>query len=86
MLDKANAWTTPRAIAAEIGKDVSVVLAWIHRTELPAFDLSERQGERSRFKVRVSDWEAFLRRRQVQPPAPRQRRKRSPRTAVPTYV
>jgi hypothetical protein len=81
------AWTTPRAIAAETGKNISVVLGWIHRAELPAFNLAERVGQRPRYKVRVEDWEAFLRRRQVQPPAPRQqRRRRVQRSVIPEYV
>jgi hypothetical protein len=80
-------WMTPPAIAAEIGKDISVVLGWIHRAELPAFNLAERPGQRPRFKVKVEDWQAFLRRRQVQPPIPRQRRRRRVQdSSLPEYV
>lgn len=82
-------WLTPRAIAAETGKDISVVLGWIHRAELPAFNLAERPNDRPRYKIRCEDWEAFLIRRQVQPPAPRQprRKRRSDQdAATPQYV
>lgn len=82
-------WTTPRAIAAELSCDVSKPLGWINRGELPAFNLSERIGERPRYKVRMEDWQDFLQRRRVQPPAPRQRRRRKqgPQGSfVPEYV
>src|SRR5262245_24685245 len=59
------AWTSPRAISVEIGKDISTVLAWIHNGELAAFNLAERVGERPRYKIRIEDWETFLQKRMV---------------------
>ena len=83
-----KSWLTPPQIAADTGKDVKAVHDWIRRGELLAFNLAERVGERPRYKVRVEDWQAFLRRRQVQPPVPRQQRRRKsrPREGVPQYV
>lgn len=82
-------WLSPPEIANELGCDVSKVLTWIRRAELPAFDLSERKGERPRYKVRAEDWAEFLRHRRVQPPTLRQKRRRKVRqedSCVPEYV
>jgi len=82
----STTWRTPPQLAAELGCDVSKVLGWIHRGELRAFDLSERKGERARFKILADDWAEFLRRRQVSPPVPRQRRRKRITSSIPQYV
>jgi hypothetical protein len=78
-------WLSPPEIAAEKGVDVAKVLSWLKSGELVGYDLSERKGKRPRYKINPADLEAFLRRRQVQPPLPR-----PPKTKrlaqVPSYV
>ena len=70
-------WLTPPAIAEELGIRQSKVAAWIASGELTAVDLSENRGGRPRWRIRRSDLEAFLLRRQSQKPAePVRRRKR----------
>ena len=70
-------WLTPPAIAEELGIRQSKIAAWIASGELIAVDLSESRGGRPRWRIRRSDLEAFLLRRQSQKPAePIRRRKR----------
>lgn len=70
-------WLTPPAIAEELSIRQSKVSAWIASGELIAVDLSESRGGRPRWRIRRSDLEAFLLRRQSKKPAePVRRRKR----------
>lgn len=78
-------WLTPAEIASTVGVDIAKVHAWLKSGELVGCDLAERRGKRPRFKIHPDEFEAFLRRRQVQPAAPRlPRLKRL--SAVPSYV
>ena len=83
----SNAWLTPPAIAAQLGVDVGKVYSWIATGQLIAVDLAERpDGKRRRVRIDPAELAAFLRRRQIRQPAPRQRRQREKRPAVPQYV
>jgi hypothetical protein len=79
-------WLTPPEIADRIGIDVGKVLTWIRRGELAAYDLSEKPGGRPRYRIDPLEFAAFLPRRQVKPPTPRQRRCKSERPDTPQYV
>ena len=78
-------WLTPADIAATLGVDIAKVHAWLKSGELIGCDLAERRGKRPRFKVNPVELEAFLRRRQVQPPVARPPRLKR-LSAVPSYV
>lgn len=78
-------WLTPADIAATLGVDIAKVHAWLKSGELVGCDLAERRGKRPRFKINPVELEAFLHRRQVQPPVPRQPRLKR-MSAVPSYV
>jgi excisionase family DNA binding protein len=72
-------WLTPPEVAAELGIEPGKVIAWIHSGELPASDITEKRGERPRWRIRRTDLDDFLRRRQVHqpsesPPNPARRR------------
>jgi hypothetical protein len=76
---------SPPEIASQLGVDVAKVLKFLKTGELVGYDLSERKGKRPRYKINPADLEAFLRRRQVQPPTPRPPRLKR-LAAVPSYV
>jgi Helix-turn-helix domain len=72
----ATVWLTPPQIAAEHHIRQSKVAGWIRSGELNAYNLAEHAGGRPRWRVRRSDLEAFLLRRQSQKPADPIRRRR----------
>lgn len=74
-----SAWLTPPQIAKELRIRESKVAAWIRSGELIAVDVSERRAGRPRWRIRRDDLDAFLGRRQSQPPSPKPiRRRRRP--------
>jgi excisionase family DNA binding protein len=79
-----STWLTPPQIAALLGIAVEKPLAWIRAGELPACDLSEKQGGRPRWRIDPADLQTFLSRRRNQAPAPRAKRRRV--DDVPDYV
>lgn len=54
---------TPPEIAVLLGVSHQKVLDWIDAGELPAVDLSAARQLRPRYKIRRTDYEAFLDRR-----------------------
>ena len=54
---------TPAQVAESMGVSRGKVLAWIHRGELEAFDVSE--GSKPRFRISEKALAAFRQRRQV---------------------
>jgi excisionase family DNA binding protein len=67
---------TPKEISTLLRVKLDTVLAWIHRGELPAFNVAKRPSTRPRYRVRVSDFDAFLEKRaaKVAVPCPHHRR------------
>jgi excisionase family DNA binding protein len=76
---------TPPEVARFLRTDVHKVHAWIARNELTAINIAERAGGRPRWRIRQTDLEAFLLRRQSRPPTPSVRRRRRADPAVITY-
>lgn len=67
---------TPPEIATRLRVSPEKVLGWIRRGELRAINVSD--GNRPRYRINPDDLEAFLNRREVQPPPRIQRRSRTP--------
>jgi len=70
---------TPPTIAKMLGVKPDKVLVWIRSGELIAFDISERRGNRPRWRILDEHLQEFLRSRQNVKPAPPQRRKKNRR-------
>lgn len=71
-----TAWLTPPQIVRELGIRESKVALWIARGELIAVNVAESTGGRPRWRIRRSDLETFLLRRQSQAPVVPIRRRR----------
>jgi len=72
-------YVTPRDIAADLGCNLSKVLAWIKSGQLRAINIAVRADSRKpRWRIAALDLEAFLIARTVQPPVPPVRRRRQP--------
>ena len=67
---------TPTEIALLLEVKLDTVLAWIHRGELPAINVAKRPSTRPRYRVKVTDFEAFQEKRaaKVVVPSPHHRR------------
>lgn len=76
MEERQSRYLIPREIATRLRVSPEKVLGWIRRGELCAINVSN--ATRPRYRIDKDDLEAFLRRREVQPPLPRRRRKREP--------
>jgi hypothetical protein len=68
-----------------MGVKADKVLYWIHRGELPAVDVAQKEGGRPQFAVTPADLEAFKMRRTTRQPA-KPMRARPVRTARKVYV
>lgn len=68
---------TPPQYARQLGVDTAKVLKWIRSGELKAADFSTNRGNKPRFLIDQADIVTFELSRQVQPPAPRLRRRRA---------
>lgn len=79
----AALYLSPPEIACELGIAHQKVLAWIESGELPAVDISTRRNKRRRFKVRRSDFDAFLANRSAKPRTVAHRRKTAAHVAQP---
>ncbi|MCY2990913.1 MAG: DNA-binding protein [Planctomycetota bacterium] len=78
-----STWTSPAKIAKELGLRQSKPLDWIRSGELIAINVAEHTGGKPRWRIRQSDWEDFLLRRQSQKPAePIRRRRRDDPTVI----
>ncbi len=77
MKDEQHRYLTPPMIAARLRVSSQKVLGWIRRGELRAFNLSD--SHRPLYRVNPDDFDAFLEQREVQPPAPAERRRRRDR-------
>jgi hypothetical protein len=69
---------TPPQYARQLGVDTAKILKWIRSGELKAADFSTNRGQKPRFLIDQADILAFELSRQVQPPAPRVRRRADP--------
>jgi hypothetical protein len=70
------AFLTVNQIRDELGfARCELILAWIHAGELPAVDVSGPGASRPCWRIRRSDLDAFLLRRQSKPPTPGATRK-----------
>lgn len=69
-------WATPPELAGENAVSHQTILALIESGELPAVDFSLTR-KRPRYRVKRSDWEAFLERRTVKPRPPVTPRRRA---------
>jgi excisionase family DNA binding protein len=67
---------TPLEVAQLWGVSPCTIMTWIRNGELRAINVARRLGRRPRYRIDVSDLEAFERRRSVQPPPPVPRRRR----------
>ncbi|MCY2988508.1 MAG: helix-turn-helix domain-containing protein [Planctomycetota bacterium] len=72
------AWLTPPQIARELAIRESKIAAWIRSGELTACNIAEHVGGKPRWRIRRTDLEAFLLRRQSQAPVVPIRRRRKP--------
>lgn len=71
---------TPAEAASILGSDVDTVRGWIRSGELMASDLRSRGAKKARYRIRRSDLDEFVERRQVHPRPQQQqsRRRRAP--------
>ncbi|MBC7853296.1 MAG: helix-turn-helix domain-containing protein [Pirellulaceae bacterium] len=76
--------TVPQ-VAESLGIDPGKVLAWIRKGELVAVNIAHDSGGRPRWRIREAALDAFLLRRQSQPPTP-VRRRTTARPVVKQYV
>ncbi len=70
----------PRDVATLLNVKVDAVLAWIHRGELQAVDVSQKRSLRPRWRISREGLDQFLATRVAAParPPPRRRRQRDP--------
>lgn len=67
---------TPAELAKDARISINKIIAWIHSGELPAMNVAtDAEGQRPRWRVAESDWEAFQLRRSTKPPSPRPSRR-----------
>jgi len=73
----ATRWTTPPALARQLGVAVDKVLAWIRSGELRAINVAARTSNRPRWRIPPEAIESFLAARVAGPvlSQPRSRRK-----------
>lgn len=67
---------TVQAVAEMFGVDDGKILKWIRKGELVAVNIAHDVGGRPRWRISQAALDAFLLRRQSQPPAPASRRLR----------
>lgn len=72
--ENAEAFLTPPEVAKLLRVSTEKVLGWIRRAELRAVNVSN--SSRPRYRVSRDSLDEFLESREVQPPAPRARRRR----------
>lgn len=75
MPDSFEPLLTPTEIAKLLKVSPETVIGWIRKGELLGVNVGSGT-RRARFRVSRESLDEFLRRREVQPPAPRQRRRR----------
>ncbi len=68
---------SPPQVAKQLGVDAATVISWIRSRQLKASNVG-KGGQRPRFRIQHSDLDAFLKSRQIQPVAKRQRRSKLP--------
>jgi excisionase family DNA binding protein len=68
---------TPQEIAAMLAVKVDTVLDWIHRGELAAINVARRLSTRPRYRVKATEFEAFLKTRAARVAVPSPHRRRS---------
>ena len=76
MAGQQSRYLVPPEIATRLRVSPEKVLGWIHRGKLCAINVSN--GIRPRHRISPDDLEAFLKRREVQPPPRIQRRRQMP--------
>jgi excisionase family DNA binding protein len=64
-------WLTVKSIAEEMGVDIGKVGGWIATGELTAVNVAKSTATRARWRIRQSDFDAFLASRQTAKPTPR---------------
>lgn len=68
---------TTNQIAEQCGVGVDKVIFWITSKQLIAINVTEKVGKQARWRVKPSEFEAFLQRRTTQPRVPRRQRVRA---------
>jgi excisionase family DNA binding protein len=69
-------WLSPPLLAEQLGIEPAKVIGWIHRGELRAVNVADKNGKRPRWRISPEALEEFLKPRTSTPPVKATRRKR----------
>jgi hypothetical protein len=73
---------SPPALARQWGIDVQKVLHWVKTGELKAINIARDRSGRPRYAIDLADVQIFELSRQVEPPAPKVRRRRADSSVI----
>ena len=88
-MSPTNTTTHEYLTAPQLGKELMLghdkVLDWIHSGELRAVDVSNKRGQRPRWRISRDDLDAFLARRSATPPPKPRHQQRQPDDVIEYY-